>query len=130
MITGDSWLLGQRVWYRAEGGDWESALEVARDCGLAPSWWCKALEGLALHGLGRYEDSATAFNQALVGMEPGVAVNWRIPDRAVDSEARNFLRRYQNLGDDSLAVGLNRLWMMADPLYLSLIHISEPTRPY
>ena len=118
MITGDSWLLGQRVWYRAEGGDWESALEVARDCGLAPSWWCKALEGLALHGLGRYEDSATAFNQALVGMEPGVAVNWRIPDRAVDSEARNFLRRYQNLGDDSLAVGLNRLWMMADPLYI------------
>ena len=51
-------------------------------------------------------------------MEPELALDWRIPERSVDSDARNFLRAYRELGRDSLSVALDRFWMMADPLYI------------
>ncbi len=117
LLPSDSWVLGQRVWYRAEGGDWEGALDVARGCGT-DAWWCAALEGLALHGLGRHGAAEAAFERALAGMDPERARSWRVPERAVDPDARRWLRDRERAGPDSLRAALETLWRWADPLYL------------
>ncbi|MEX2048389.1 MAG: hypothetical protein WEB90_02305 [Gemmatimonadota bacterium] len=121
LVPGDAWILGQRVWHRAEGGAWEDALATARVCGAAAPWWCSALEGLALHGLGRSAASERAFEhavRALDGVAPERARDWRVPERAVDDEAGAWLRALEREGPDALALGLERLWALADPLYL------------
>jgi hypothetical protein len=118
IIPSDAWVLGQRVWYRAEAGDWAEALAVAHRCGAAASWWCAALEGLALHGGQRFVEAADAFERALAEMDPGQALEWRVPDRAVDREARGILEGAVRAADGTLDVVLGRLWALADPLYL------------
>ena len=114
-IPGDGWILGQRVWYRAEAGAWADALEVARRCGDAERWWCAALEGFALHGLGRHGPSLEAFERALALMPPEWAREWRVPRRALDREGRDLL---EDLGPEALEPALERMWMLADPLWL------------
>ncbi|HET9949692.1 MAG TPA: hypothetical protein VFQ22_12275 [Longimicrobiales bacterium] len=114
----DPWIVGQRVWYRGEGGDWEAALEAARSCAAPESWWCAALEGLALHGLERWTEARAAFERALAEMDPERAREWRIPLRAVDDEARTVLDYLALLDDGTLEPVLERLWWLADPLYL------------
>ena len=117
-LPGSSWLLGQRVWYRSEGGDWLAALRSARTCGAVDLWWCKALEGFALHGLGQYEAAEAAFDEALELMDPERAEEWRLPERAVDSNGRDLLEDLRGLPADSSRRVLDRLWTLADPLYL------------
>ena len=114
----DAWILGQRVWYRGETGDWSSAAEVARACGPEQTWWCAALEGLALHGLGQHGAALEAFEAALVGADPEVAREWRVPERTVDRGLRAILTDAAEAGPDSLAAALATVWMLADPLYL------------
>jgi len=114
----DGWILGQRVWYRAESGDWDGALAAARSCGASEPWWCSALAGLALHGLRRYGVALDAFEAALSLMDPDVAGEWRVPERAVDRNARGALIDAKEAGPESLAVALETLWALADPLYL------------
>jgi hypothetical protein len=118
LIPADSWVLGQRVWYRGEGGDWSGALVAARGCGPVPPWWCAALEGLALHGLHRYLEAEGAFGRALGGMDPELALEWRVPDRTVDPDGRGILDAAVTAGDETLKVVLERLWWLSDPLYL------------
>ena len=113
----DDWIVGQRVWYRAEGGDGEAALATARACG-AEAWWCDALEGLALHGLRRYGEGQAAFERALEGMDEDKAREWRLLEHVVDGDARDWLRDLERAGPDSLKAGLDWLWRLADPLYL------------
>lgn len=118
LAPADDWILGQRVWYRGEGGDWLAALEAARACGGASAWWCSALEGLAVHGLQRYVDAEEAFARALQQMDPELALEWRVPGRAVDPDARRILDTGVVAADGSLDLVLERLWELADPLYL------------
>lgn len=118
LIPSDSWVLGQRVWYRADGGDWSGALDAAHGCGAVPSWWCAALEGFALHGLHRFPEAAAAFEHALSGMDPELALEWRVPDRAVDSDGRAILAAAVTAADETLQSILDRLWWLSDPLYL------------
>jgi hypothetical protein len=118
LLPADEWVLGQRVWYRGEGGDWKAALATARRCGEAPAWWCSALEGLALHGLQRYPDAERAFGRALREMDPELALEWRVPDRAVDSDAREILAAGVTAAGESLELVLARFWSLSDPLYL------------
>jgi len=116
---GDDWVLGQRVWYRAEGGDWTGALELALAC--APPheiWWCAALTGLALHGLGRTEEAERSFDLALPAMDPELGWRWRVPGQAVDREGRRLLDALRDAPPDSVDGVLDRLWALADPLYL------------
>jgi hypothetical protein len=115
LLPGDDWVLGQRVWYRAETGLWAEALTVARECPGNSDWWCAALEGLSLHGMGRFGSAAHAFDRALEGMDPAQASEWRLPRWAVDGDARDFLDDEGPLG---LGARLDRLWSLADPLYL------------
>lgn len=117
LIPTDGWVLGQRVWYRGEAGRWAEALEEARACGAAEPWWCAALEGLALHGLGRFEDAGRAFERALAGMEPEEARRWRTPRRAVRGGVRDALEDGED-GDGAGSEALDRFWMLADPFFL------------
>jgi len=115
LAPGDGWVLGQRVWYRGEGGQWSEALDVARRCGYAQAWWCAALEGLALHGLGRYEEADAAFRVALEAMPPRQASRWTVLDRSVDGKTAGLLDHAPPARRDTL---LTHLWLLADPLYL------------
>jgi hypothetical protein len=118
IVPGDPWVLAQRVWYRADGGDWEGALAASRRCHARETWWCAALEGLALHGLRRYEDAEVAFDTALARMDDELALEWRVPERAVDGDGREVLATVVTAADESLDIVLDRLWSLADPLYL------------
>ncbi|MDX1495456.1 MAG: hypothetical protein R3253_15415, partial [Longimicrobiales bacterium] len=113
----DGWILGQRVWYRAEGEDWEGAREVAAACGSVDRWWCLALEGFALHGLQRYELAERSFETALVLAGGERALRWRVPRWPVDGRARELLDVAQASPFGTSAT-LRRLWSLADPLYL------------
>lgn len=115
-IPGDTWVLGQRVWYLGESGRWEEALPLARRCETPDRWWCDALGGLALHELGRYEDAEASFDRALRGMDPDRAAAWRDPGDLLDGDGRDALKRAREEGRE--AVFLARLWSFADPLYL------------
>ncbi len=114
----DGWILGQRVWYRADEGDWAGALRAASACGQVEPWWCAALRGFALHGLERYEASLLAFEAALDGMNEETSREWRVPGPAVDRDARRALEAWGELGAEQLSHGLGILWALADPLYL------------
>lgn len=118
LIPSEGWVLGQRVWYRAEGGDWDGALATARACGSVEAWWCAALQGFALHGLSRFQDAATAFDRALAGMDSSQAREWRLPEESADSDGRSVLRALERGGGPALDIVLDRLWWLADPLYL------------
>lgn len=115
LAPASDWILGQRVWYRAEAGDWDGAIAVARRCGRVEHWWCRALEGFALHGTGRYAAALDRFDDALASMDDDRAREWRIPEWPIESRAR------EAIGDaDEREQGeiLELLWRLADPLYL------------
>ncbi len=115
LVPGDAWILGQRVWYRAEAGRWRGALRVARGCGIVEPWWCFALQGFVLHGLGRYPAAERAFTTALSLMDTTRSRAWRIPRKALDGGTTDWL---EHASADSLSSRLRRLWTLADPLYL------------
>lgn len=114
-VPGDDWILGQRVWYRAEAGQWAEGLNAARECNGAAPWWCAALEGFSRHGLGQFEASLSAFERALALMGREEAERWRVPRWPVDGNTRGYL---EDLSTDSLDLALARLWALADPLFL------------
>jgi tetratricopeptide (TPR) repeat protein len=117
LVPASAWILGQRVWYRAEGGAWEDALRTARSCGEVEGWWCDALEGFALHGLGRYSEAHRVFERALAGMDPEVARAWRVPRWPVDADVRDRLGDAEGDEDRERRL-LDLVWLLADPLYL------------
>ena len=117
-LPGEGWVLGQRVWYHSEAGRWDEALRVAEECGAVEEWWCAALHGFALHGLQRYPDADVAFGRSLLLMDPERALEWRIPRREVDGDARRILDELKGVASDSVESVLARLWLLADPLYL------------
>lgn len=115
---GDPWILGQRVFYLLETGRLEEGRELAAECGGPPSWWCAALEGLACHVEGRYEEAERAFDRALEGMDPEDARRWEDVTDLVDGDGRDLL---ENAGERSPMARdsvVQRLWRLADPLYL------------
>lgn len=140
LAPSSGWLLGQRVWYRAEAGDWEGAFRVASGCGRGiDPWWCLALEGFALHGMGRYPESLEVFEGALTRMDGEKARRWRIPRWPVDGGVRDLLEEAEErmtvaaegrAGPEDEPAGadprvpaaieeiLQRLWTLADPLWL------------
>lgn len=114
LFPGDGWLLGQRVWYRVEAGRWGEALAATARC-RAERWWCAALRGLALHGLGRYREAEDAFAEALAGMDPERARRWRDLRWLLTSGARRSLERSEEQEGEK---AVERLWLLADPLLL------------
>lgn len=114
LLPGEGWITGQRVWYLGEARRWHASLDAARRCEAAP-WWCSALEGFALHGLGRYEDAEGAFRRALTGMEPDRAERWRDLRWLLAGDARGALDDARRDRGEGAVEGL---WALADPLLL------------
>ncbi len=118
LIPEDPWILGQRVRYLLEGRRFAEGRDVARRCEGAPTWWCGALEGLALHLQGRYPEAERAFEGALEEMDPEEAGNWADPKPLVDPGTRSLLEAEPSSGPNVGAVLEKRFWALSDPLYL------------
>ncbi len=114
-IPGDTWILGQRVFYLAEAGRWSEAGDLARACGAQPGWWCAVLEGFSSHGAGDHEEALAAFERGFAGMDPEAARAWRDPDLLLDGKARDLFDDAAHGEWDTL---LAWFWLLADPLYL------------
>ena len=119
LLPGDGWLLGQRVWYLSEARRWEEALEAARSCGTAEPWWCAALEGFSLHGLERYVEADRVFSIAIDQMDNEQSLRWRVPRWVMDDDGQNALKEAATSSSEALDNLLERLWLLADPLYLA-----------
>ena len=114
---GDPWILGQRVFYLGEAGRWDEARSLAAAaCGGGEGdGWCRALEGLALHALGRFSESESAFRRALARMDAERARVWNDPEPLLDSEGRAWWR---GLSEAVRADRARLVWALADPFLL------------
>ena len=111
-IPGDSWVLGQRVAYMGEVGDWRGAEQLIRRCG-GGNWWCTSLLGYVRHAQGDWNGAADLFSLALTQMTPEEAEECRSLSQLLDPNALEVYER----SSDKPAVE-ERLWLLADPLYM------------
>jgi hypothetical protein len=109
-IPGDSWILGQRVFYMGEVGDWRGAENLIRRCG-GGNWWCTSLLGFVRHGQGDWNTAADLFTLAKSQMPEGE--NFLHLALLLDPDA---LEVYEGSSDQEAAE--ERLWLLSDPLYL------------
>jgi hypothetical protein len=112
-LPGDGWIAGQRVRYLVEAGRPAEALAIARSC-RAEGWWCRALEGHALHAAGDFAAAERAFDAALAAMPAGEREPWTDLELLLDSRLR---RVWKELGPGERAELSRRLWWLADPLW-------------
>ena len=114
-VSGDDWVLGQRVYYLGEAGLWDEAEGLARGCGGATSWWCDALLGYVLHHRERFPEAEGAFQVALEGMPEETAESWRDLERLLDADGA---RLYRGLRGEERRALEERIWTLANPLLL------------
>lgn len=110
---GDAWIAGQRVRYLVESRAATRAVEAASEC-EAESWWCRALEGFALHALGDGSGADSAFDAALASMPNDQRCRWEdiramLPDRAA--------ARYRAMSCEGRRAFSDTLWWLAQPLW-------------
>ncbi len=115
-IPADEWILGQRIRYLGEAGQWEDAVRLAQACGGSASSWCSVLEGFALHGMGRYGMALERFRRGLETMDPEEARKWKDPSMLLDGEGSGVLDDAPD--EDQWENVRARVWTLADPLYL------------
>ena len=113
----DPWILGQRVVYLGEAGRWDEARSLAGAAcrGGEEDGWCRALEGLALHGLGRFPESEGAFRKALAKMDAERARTWNDPEPLLDSEGRTW---WKSVPEAVRSDRADLVWALADPFLL------------
>ena len=109
-IPRDSWILGQRVFYMGEIGNWQGAERLIRDCG-GGNWWCTSLLGFVKHEQGDWNTAADLFALAITQMPEGET--FLSLGLLLDPDA---LEVYENASDQAAAE--ERLWLLSDPLYL------------
>lgn len=71
----DDWVSGMRVRYAIESDLRDVAVRAARAC-QGTTWWCSALQGLALHHANQHSDAAAAFARALTEMPVAQQCLW------------------------------------------------------
>jgi hypothetical protein len=108
---GDDWIAGQRIRYLVEAGRDSDAVQAARSC-AATRWWCDALTGLALHELGDYAASDSAFHDALEAMPSAERCRWTDVSILLDDAQR---KRYGKVGCGRNEALAQHLWWLADP---------------
>ncbi|HEX8695338.1 MAG TPA: hypothetical protein VF746_23200 [Longimicrobium sp.] len=112
-IPGDGWVAGQRVRYLVQAGRASDAARAAREC-RAARWWCRALEGYALHAAGEYGRADSAFTAALEAMPEAERREWTDFGPVLpDGDARDLRR----MDPAARAAAVRRLWWLADPLW-------------
>ena len=109
-IPRDSWILGQRVFYMGEVGDWWGAENLIRRCG-GGNWWCTSLLGFVRHAQGDWNTAADLF--ALAKSQIPEGENFLSLALLLDPDA---LEVYE--GSSDRAAAEERLWLLSDPLYL------------
>ena len=109
-IPRDSWILGQRVFYMGEVGDWRGAESLIRRCG-GGNWWCTSLLGFVRHEQGDWNTAADLFALAITQMPEGES--FLSLGLLLDPDA---LEVYEGASDQAAAE--ERLWLLSDPLYL------------
>lgn len=112
-VPGEPWIVGQLVRYLVESDDVQGAVAVTRGCRAEP-WWCRALEGYALHRGGRIPEAEEAFAAALEAMPPEQRERWTDPTLLLRPDDRRALRA---LDGAERAEAVRRLWWLADPLW-------------
>ena len=111
-IPGDSWVLGQRVFYMGEVGNWQQAEALIRRCS-GEQWWCTALFGYVRHAQGDWIFAAEIFERALEQMSEEEAALFRTPTYLLDPGAMEVYE-----ASDDKAAAEDRLWLLSDPLYM------------
>ncbi len=114
-IPADNWVLGQRVFYMAESGQWGRAQQLAKRCNGADLWWCKALTGMTEHAMGQVLLAKETFEEAMAVMPPDVLEWWLEPGYLLDGDGREL---YDETDPADWPALHDRLWTFADPLYL------------
>jgi hypothetical protein len=94
------------------------AIDVAADFGAASGdhVWRNLLTAFALHAAGDYERAGPAFLTALSHMRPSDRERWEDVRVLLDQDEQP---RYRALGDSAKREYQQRLWRLADPLYLT-----------
>lgn len=114
-LPGDEWIAGQRVRYLVEAGRRREARQAARACRAVAGWWCKALQGYALHSGGEFAAADSAFSDALSSMPEGERCRWTdITDLLSDASRRHYGR----LSCEERTDVETRFWWFARPLHL------------
>ncbi len=109
-IPRDSWILGQRVFYMGEVGNWQGAENLIRRCG-GGNWWCTSLLGFVRHSQGDWNTAADLFALAVTQLPEGE--DFLALGLLLDPDA---LEVYEDASDQAAAE--ERLWLLSDPLYL------------
>lgn len=114
-IPGDNWVLGQRVFYMGESGQWGRAQQLAKRCNGAELWWCKALVATTEHAMGQFVEAQATFEEAMKLMPPEVLSFWLEPGYLLDGDGREL---YEQTAEADWSALHARMWKFADPLYL------------
>lgn len=117
-LPGDDWIVGQRVHYLGyEEGRWSEAEAAARACG-GTRWWCDALLAYVLHRRGEPRAADSVAARALRTMPHDVRERWTDPEPLLDREAAGLYGELSDSGAAATRAFRDRLWTLADPLYL------------
>lgn len=111
----DEWISGQRVRYLNEAGRDEDALAAAKQC-QSWNWWCDALQGFALHALGRYAEAEAAYDQVIPRMPPRQRCTWLDLTPYLDDDTRREYIR-STCGDERREAFEARVWALARVRY-------------
>lgn len=109
---GDEWIAGQRVRYAVEAGRAAEAVAAAEEC--RAGWWCRALQGYALHGAGDHASAEAAFDAALSAMPERERGEWTDLTVLLPPAEHGMYRRLR--GEERAAIE-RRFWWLADPLW-------------
>lgn len=113
-IPGDHWVFGQRIRYLVEGGRLGEAAALAERCGLPKRWRCDAYLGYVRHRQQNIRGAEQAFRRALDAMPARTFADWTDPEPVLDRDLRRWLA-----GQADSAAAMERVWMLADPLFLA-----------
>jgi hypothetical protein len=113
-LSGDAWIAGQRVRYLVEQERSDEALVAARTC-AAEAWWCRALEGLALHTAGDFAGANAAYDRTLAEMPEQERCAWSDISLLLEGP---ILERYEESSCAERHGLEERFWWLARPLHL------------
>jgi hypothetical protein len=112
-LSGDEWIVGQRIRYLLEARRRRDAIDAAKDCASTP-WWCTALAGLALHAAGAYDAAESAYDSALAAMPADQRCKWTDISMLLDGEPGKRYRRFPCTERRDFE---RRFWWLSQPLY-------------
>ena len=114
-IPRDRWVVGQRVYYLREQGEWRRAEMLTSRCDPDDEWWCLALRGYLLQSRGESVEAEAVFHDAISRMPEEERRSWVALDHLLDDDGRELFENADAARQETLR---EQLWLLADPLYL------------